>query len=314
MAVAGEVTRHGWAHPYSWSITIVSLRSKESEEWTTSVSETELLRHIPCCYVSSRIRHVPVPLRPGTKSTWGLAEVRWTFSQHSTVSDTQIPRERSDLNSKSTPNPADTPSAWAYSFNINIFGNNVRMFEKQYKLDCPKKKDATPSRVVYFSFAITCNIDQQTLIALVGMIEWSRGEELDWWWRCYAALIRWLPLYSIICCSMIATQQPFWKFQKILIYMQLFCMDNTSNDAVLDMLSSMAFLQNGAQGPRPGHLFFQVPLTQSAISLLCLAFGSKGIGLSNDQRIPATATSSQRAFRELPESSQRAPRELLESF
>jgi hypothetical protein len=32
MAMAGEVTRHGQAHPYSWLITIVSLRSKESEE------------------------------------------------------------------------------------------------------------------------------------------------------------------------------------------------------------------------------------------------------------------------------------------
>jgi hypothetical protein len=32
MAVAGEVTRHGRAHPYSWLITIVSLRSKKSEE------------------------------------------------------------------------------------------------------------------------------------------------------------------------------------------------------------------------------------------------------------------------------------------
>ncbi len=34
LAVAGEVTQHGRAHPYSWSITIVSLRSKESEEAT----------------------------------------------------------------------------------------------------------------------------------------------------------------------------------------------------------------------------------------------------------------------------------------
>ncbi len=31
MAMAGEVTRHNQAHPYSWSITNVSLRSKESE-------------------------------------------------------------------------------------------------------------------------------------------------------------------------------------------------------------------------------------------------------------------------------------------
>ncbi len=116
MAVAGEVARHGQAHPYSWSITSVSLRSKESEERTTEVSETELLRHVPCCHMSARIRSKPVPFLPGTKSTWGLAEVRWTFSQHSAVSDTPIPRERSDADSKSTPNPANTPSAWAYSF------------------------------------------------------------------------------------------------------------------------------------------------------------------------------------------------------
>jgi hypothetical protein len=32
MAVAREVTQHGQAQPYSWSITIVSLRLKESEE------------------------------------------------------------------------------------------------------------------------------------------------------------------------------------------------------------------------------------------------------------------------------------------
>ncbi len=35
MAVAGEVARHGQAHPYLWLITIVSLRSKKSEERTT---------------------------------------------------------------------------------------------------------------------------------------------------------------------------------------------------------------------------------------------------------------------------------------
>jgi hypothetical protein len=32
MAVAGEVTRHGQAHPYSWSITIFSLSGLESDE------------------------------------------------------------------------------------------------------------------------------------------------------------------------------------------------------------------------------------------------------------------------------------------
>jgi hypothetical protein len=38
MAVAGEVTRHGRALPYSWSISIVSLRSKESEGKAIEVS------------------------------------------------------------------------------------------------------------------------------------------------------------------------------------------------------------------------------------------------------------------------------------
>jgi hypothetical protein len=43
LAVAGEVTRHGRAHPYSWLITIVILRSKESEESHRSEWKTKLL-------------------------------------------------------------------------------------------------------------------------------------------------------------------------------------------------------------------------------------------------------------------------------
>jgi hypothetical protein len=43
LAIAGEVTQHGQAHPYSWSITIVSLRSKESEESHRSEWKTKLL-------------------------------------------------------------------------------------------------------------------------------------------------------------------------------------------------------------------------------------------------------------------------------
>jgi hypothetical protein len=43
LAMAGEVTGHGRAHPYSWSITIVSLRSKESEKSHRSKWKTELL-------------------------------------------------------------------------------------------------------------------------------------------------------------------------------------------------------------------------------------------------------------------------------
>jgi hypothetical protein len=68
MAVAKEVTRHGQAHPYSWSVSIVSLRSKESEGGATEVSKTKLLSHVPPGPVSACVRHVPVPFPPGTKS------------------------------------------------------------------------------------------------------------------------------------------------------------------------------------------------------------------------------------------------------
>jgi hypothetical protein len=43
LAMAGEVTRHGRAHPYSWLITIVSLGSKENEESHRSEWKTKLL-------------------------------------------------------------------------------------------------------------------------------------------------------------------------------------------------------------------------------------------------------------------------------
>jgi hypothetical protein len=55
MAVAGEVTQHGRAHPYSWSITIISLRSKESEECHRSEWKTKLLSMflaVTCQHVS----------------------------------------------------------------------------------------------------------------------------------------------------------------------------------------------------------------------------------------------------------------------
>jgi hypothetical protein len=43
LAMAGEDTRHGQAHPYSWLITVVSLRSKECKESHRSKWKTELL-------------------------------------------------------------------------------------------------------------------------------------------------------------------------------------------------------------------------------------------------------------------------------
>ncbi len=42
MAVAGEVTWHGGAHPYSWLVTIVSLRSRNVMKQTTEVSGIQI--------------------------------------------------------------------------------------------------------------------------------------------------------------------------------------------------------------------------------------------------------------------------------
>jgi hypothetical protein len=65
MAMAGEVTRYGQAHPYSWSITIVSLRSKESEGWTTEVSgnQTPEACSSPSRVSTSQARASPIPAR-----------------------------------------------------------------------------------------------------------------------------------------------------------------------------------------------------------------------------------------------------------
>ncbi len=59
------------------------------------------------------------------------------------------------------------------SLYINILSNNVRMFKKQRNGDGQKKKGTNTPNVVYFSFAITCDIKPTTLIGRVG-IEWTR--------------------------------------------------------------------------------------------------------------------------------------------
>ncbi len=113
MAVAGEVTWHGWAHPYSWSITIVSLRSKKVRKDPQKWVETELLRHVPRRQVSARARRMPVLFPPGTKYLWGL--LRKYVELSPSTPPFLIPQERSDTDSESTPNPADTLSTRAYS-------------------------------------------------------------------------------------------------------------------------------------------------------------------------------------------------------
>ncbi len=48
--------------------------------------EIKLMSHVPHCQVSACKRRVPVPFPPSAKSTWGLAELRGTFSQYFAVS------------------------------------------------------------------------------------------------------------------------------------------------------------------------------------------------------------------------------------
>ncbi len=82
------------------------------------MSKTKLLSHVPPGCMSACVRHVPVPFLPGTSLREAPRKYVELFSQYSAVFDTLIPRERSDADSESTPNPANTsPLAQAYSFN-----------------------------------------------------------------------------------------------------------------------------------------------------------------------------------------------------
>ncbi len=85
-------------------------------KWTTEVSENQTPEACSLLQVSARVRRVPVQFPPSTTSTWGLVELRGTFSQYSTVSGILFLWERSAVDSKATPSSANTPSAWAYSF------------------------------------------------------------------------------------------------------------------------------------------------------------------------------------------------------
>jgi hypothetical protein len=79
LAVAGEVTRHGRAHPYSWSITIVSLGSKESEESHRSKWKTKLLSMfltVTCQHASGACQSHSCPvlnLREASRKYVGLS-------------------------------------------------------------------------------------------------------------------------------------------------------------------------------------------------------------------------------------------------
>ncbi len=78
LAVAGEVTWHGWAHPYSWSITIVSLGSKESEESHRSKWKTKLLSMflaVTCQHVSGACQSPSCPVLNLREALWKYVEL-----------------------------------------------------------------------------------------------------------------------------------------------------------------------------------------------------------------------------------------------
>jgi hypothetical protein len=75
LAVAGEVTRHGRAHPYSWSITIVSLRSKESEESHRSEWKTELLG----MFLAVTCQQASGACQSHTRPVLNLCEASWKY-------------------------------------------------------------------------------------------------------------------------------------------------------------------------------------------------------------------------------------------
>ncbi len=85
MAVAGEVTWYGWAHPYLWSIPTVSLSGLElwqnkPQKWV----ESELLGHVPWCTWQARVSHTSAwykgYVRPG-RITWNFLAAFRRFRQ-----------------------------------------------------------------------------------------------------------------------------------------------------------------------------------------------------------------------------------------
>ena len=150
---------------------------------------------------------------------------------------------------------SDNPSFWhsagdipnnmtAVSSHINISANNIRNFEKQRNWDGPKKeKEAPQNSTVYFSFAISCDIEPTILLARVG-IEWTRagGSRL---------MVKALPCFDTI--SPLVFYYLFndtnpatlvAEFKKILTATQMLCIDESdiSNIEILNYaLPEMAF-------------------------------------------------------------------------
>jgi hypothetical protein len=123
LAVAREVTQHGRAHPYSWLITIVSLRSKESEESHRSKWKTELLS----MFLAVRCQHASGACQSHSRLVLNLLEASRKYVSPSPPPFLTLRFYEKDLTPTlnllrisgrySLPlDIFDTSSAWAYLF------------------------------------------------------------------------------------------------------------------------------------------------------------------------------------------------------
>ena len=125
MAVAGEVTQHGRAHPYSWSITIVSLRSKESEECHKSKWKTELLS----MFLTVTCQHASCACQSHSCPVLNLREASRKYVELSPSTPPFLTLRFYEKDLTPTPNLLqisgqyslrlgiiDTPSTWGYLF------------------------------------------------------------------------------------------------------------------------------------------------------------------------------------------------------
>ncbi len=127
MAVAGEVTQHGRAHPYSWLIHIVSLRSKESEESHRREWKTELLG----MFLAVTCQHALGACQSHSRPVLNLREASQKYVELSPSTPPFLTLRFYEKDLTLTPNLLqisgryslcsgifDTPSARAYSFTM----------------------------------------------------------------------------------------------------------------------------------------------------------------------------------------------------
>ncbi len=125
LAVAEEVTRHGRAHPYSWSITIVSQGSKESEESYRSEWKTKLLS----MFLAVTCQHTSGACQSHSRPVLNLREALQKYIELSPSTPPFLTLRFHEIDLTPTPNLLqisgryslrlvifDTPSARAYLF------------------------------------------------------------------------------------------------------------------------------------------------------------------------------------------------------